>query len=330
MRPGDRVGITTTLPIEVLLAGGYRPVDLNNLFIARPDAGALVQAAEDAGFPRNTCAWIKGIFAVVRAEGIGAVVAVTGGDCSNSVALAEVLADAGVEVVGFSFPPTPSRAALAREVKRLAAAFGTTVAAAEHIYQRLAPGRALLRELDELTWRAGVVTGRENYSWHLRACDFGGDAAAFEKELADFLATARTRSPRRPAVRLALVGVPPINDDIFEFLEGLGAEVVFNETPRQFALGDGGADLADAYSRYTYPYGVRRRIADINRAVATRRVAGLIHYVQAFCYRGIQDILIRKAVAAPVLTLEGERPGPLSGQQRLRLESFVEMLRGAG
>ncbi len=33
------VGITTTIPIECLIAAGYTPVDLNNLFISHPDPG---------------------------------------------------------------------------------------------------------------------------------------------------------------------------------------------------------------------------------------------------------------------------------------------------
>ena len=61
-----RVGITTTLPIEVLIAAGLKPVDLNNLFISRGDAERAVQEAESAGFPRSTCAWIKGIYSTVK------------------------------------------------------------------------------------------------------------------------------------------------------------------------------------------------------------------------------------------------------------------------
>ncbi len=34
--PGARVGLTTTIPVEVVLAAGLTPVDLNNLFIADP------------------------------------------------------------------------------------------------------------------------------------------------------------------------------------------------------------------------------------------------------------------------------------------------------
>jgi len=148
----------------------------------------------------------------------------------------------------------------------------------------------------------------------------------FEEDVGRFVSGARARPKRAARVRLGVAGVPPINDDLFEFLESLGAAVVFNELPRQFALLAGGEDLAEAYTAYTYAYGVRPRLDDILNEVARRRIDGLVHYVQAFCYRGIQDILLRRAVPIPVLTLEGERPGPLSAQQRLRLETFVEML----
>ncbi len=47
------IGITTTVPTEVLLAAGYQPVDLNNLFISDPDPERLVDIAEPAGFPIN-------------------------------------------------------------------------------------------------------------------------------------------------------------------------------------------------------------------------------------------------------------------------------------
>ena len=37
------VGFTTSIPIEVLLAAGKRPVDLNNAFISAPEAHAFVR-----------------------------------------------------------------------------------------------------------------------------------------------------------------------------------------------------------------------------------------------------------------------------------------------
>ena len=64
--PGARVGFTTTIPVEVVLAAGLTPVDLNNLFIADPGARALAAEAEASGFPRTICTWIKGIYAALQ------------------------------------------------------------------------------------------------------------------------------------------------------------------------------------------------------------------------------------------------------------------------
>jgi benzoyl-CoA reductase/2-hydroxyglutaryl-CoA dehydratase subunit BcrC/BadD/HgdB len=185
----------------------------------------------------------------------------------------------------------------------------------------------MLAALDESTWRDGRVTGRENFDWLVAASDFGGGLAAYEAGLKTFLDEARRRVPgHRGRVRLGLAGVPPINRGLFEFLEELGADVVLNEIPRQFALGGGGATLTEAYTSYTYPYGFAPRLADLRAEIDRRSIIGLVHYVQTFCHRGIQDLLLRKHAGVPVLTVEGERPGPLSAQQRLRLETFVETL----
>ena len=41
---------------------------------------------------------------------------------------------------------------------------------------------------------------------------------------------------------------------------------------------------------------------------------------------GLEDWLLREALDVPILTLEFDRPGPLDGQGRTRLEAFVERL----
>ena len=74
------IGITATVPVEIIFAAGLRPVDLNNLFITHENPDSLVSQAEAAGFSYNTCAWIKGIYSTVINNGINEVIAVTGGD----------------------------------------------------------------------------------------------------------------------------------------------------------------------------------------------------------------------------------------------------------
>jgi benzoyl-CoA reductase/2-hydroxyglutaryl-CoA dehydratase subunit BcrC/BadD/HgdB len=99
------IGITTTVPVEVILAAVHVPVDLNNIFIQDRNAGRLIEEAEDAGYPRNICGWIKGLYSVTGDSGsIDKVIAVTQGDCSNTHALMETLQLAGIETIPFAFP----------------------------------------------------------------------------------------------------------------------------------------------------------------------------------------------------------------------------------
>jgi benzoyl-CoA reductase/2-hydroxyglutaryl-CoA dehydratase subunit BcrC/BadD/HgdB len=326
------VGITTTVPVEILLAAGRRPVDLNNRFLAAPDPAALVREAEELGLARTLCAWIKGIYAWALAHPeVGEVVAVTQGDCSNTHALMELLSLAGRRVIPFDFPYGREPAALARELERLALALGAELAEAEEWRRRLAPLRRDLAELDRLTWAGGRVSGGENHLWLVSAGDFDGDPGAFAGRLAEFLGRARRR-PRRPEplARLGVVGVPPIMSDLHRVLEELGAAVVYNEVPRQFAMPaaageDGG--LVEQYLAYTYPYDVFHRLEDIRRQVELRRLDGLVHYTQSFCFRQMQDLVMRQSLRLPMLTLEGDRVGPVDARTRLRLEAFVDVLR---
>ena len=86
------MGFTTTIPVEVILAAGLTPIDMNNIFISAPDAYQRVSAAEEEGWPRTVCAWIKGIYTTLQLRpDIRTVVVVTQGDCSNTQALMELL-----------------------------------------------------------------------------------------------------------------------------------------------------------------------------------------------------------------------------------------------
>ncbi|MBN2581532.1 MAG: 2-hydroxyacyl-CoA dehydratase [Planctomycetes bacterium] len=322
----ERVGITGTVPIEVLYAAGRRPLDLNNIFITGPSSDDI-HAAESAGFPVNCCAWIKGLYGAARRLGIREVIGVAQGDCSNTHALMEVWADEGVRIYDFEYPYPPSPMDLEGELQRFCVAWGTSRRRAEAVKGELDEVRSVLREIDDLTWRTGQVSGQENHLWLIGASDFDGDPAGYERRAREFLAEASQR-PVRPdgGLRLGYLGIPPICDGLYEFLESAGASVVFNEFQRQFAMLPESASLVEQYLHYTYPYGVAARIADIRQEVARRRLDGLIHYVQSFCFRHIQDRLIRQAVGVPVLTLEYDRPGPLDGRSRTRLEAFLELL----
>lgn len=332
MRPADAqtIGLTATVPVEILLAAGASPLDLNNVFITSAEAKALVAEAEHYGFPINCCAWIKGIYATARRLGVRRVIGVAQGDCSNTHALAEVLASEGVEIIAFNYPYPTDAALLAAALDALARRLGTTLDAAEAERRRLEPLRRTLAEIDRLTWRENTVAGEENHRWLVGSSDFGGSAETYAAEAEAFIEEARRRPPRREPLRLGYLGIPPICDGLYAFTESLGARVVFNEFQRQFSMPPPARDLVDQYMRYTYPYGVAGRVADIRHAVAERRLDGLVHYVQSFCFRHIQDRLLRERLGVPMLTLEFDRPGPLDGPSRTRLEAFIEMLDARG
>jgi benzoyl-CoA reductase/2-hydroxyglutaryl-CoA dehydratase subunit BcrC/BadD/HgdB len=323
-----RVGFTPTIPVEALFAGGRVPVDLNNVFIGAGNPSEYVRHAEADGFPRNSCGWIKGIYGVVRRHGFREILAVTQGDCSFTQALMEVLQYRGVSVIPFAFPFDRDPATLSLEISKLAARLGTTVPEAEGWKRRLDGIRRIAHEIDRLTWEEGKVTGEENHRWLVSCSDFEGDPLSWEARAAAFLREASGRRPERGLVPVAFVGVPPIVSGLHDAFERAGARFVLNEVQRQFAMPAAGGTLVDQYLAYTYPYSFFERIADIRAEVARRGVRGVVHYVQSFCFRQIEDILLREEVGVPVLTLEGDAPGPLDGRTRIRIEAFVEMLQG--
>ena len=329
LAPGARVGLTTTIPVEVVLAAGLTPVDLNNLFIADPLALARVSQAEAAGFPRTLCAWIKGIYAALAAHpDIQAVIAACQGDCSNTQALGEILATEGIEVIHFKFPYPRDREQLAREISALTTRLGADPEAVARVQARLTPLRRQLRQLDRLTWETGQVLGQENFQWLISSSDFDSDLTAYEQRLTDFLQEAELRPAAADGrVRLGFAGIPPIFTDLWPFLSELGAAVVFHEFPRQFSMPYATPDLVEQYLRYTYPYDIGGRLADLKEAVAARRLDGLVHYTQSFCFRQMFDQYLRDHLDLPLLTIEGDRPTRLDSRTRMRLEAFVDVLR---
>ena len=323
-----KIGITTTVPIEILMAAGYQPVDLNNVFITDPNPERLVNIAERAGFPLNCCSWIKGIYGVCMEQKIETVLCVTSGDCSNTVMLMEVLKLKGIKTIPFAYPTQPDKQQMQKALEALAKQLKTTLAAAERVRQELKPGRRLALKLDELTWKQGVVSGGENHLWLVAASDFNQDYPRYKQELEELVANCLKRQPY-PAdwLRIAYLGVPPVyGQDLYKHLETRGARVVLNEIQRQFAMPHPGSSLAQQYTSYTYPYSIYGRLKDISAEIKKRRADGVIHYIQAFCHRGIGDIIFRESLKLPILTLEGNDEFSLTHHLKTRVEAFLDML----
>lgn len=321
-----RVGITTTVPIEILYAAGLAPLDLNNVFATHPGKAHFGLEAEKEGLPRTICGWNKGVFIAALLCGIRRVVEVIQGDCSTSEALGRFLEHRGIEVIPFAYPFDADAAGLREEMARLAERFGTGLDAAEEVWREFRPIRELLGRIDALTWQENRVSGFENHLYLVSGSDLNSDPALFRRQLEEFLSLASRRTPIREQTRIGYVGVPPMVDNLYQKIEELGGRVVFNETQRQFSMCQRADSMLAQYRQYTYPYSVFGRIADIRAEIERRRIAGLVHYVQSFCFHQLEDQILRRELPVPLLTLEIDRPGPLDSRDEIRLENFLRML----
>jgi len=322
-----KIGFTTSIPVEIILAAGKVPVDLNNIFITSEKSRQLVDIAEDAGYPRNTCGWIKGLYAVAMENDLQAVIAVMQGDCSNTQALMETLQLQNMNIVPFAYPFDRDKASLRGQMDKLIKLFRVDWASVQQVKTDVDRIRGLCREIDRMTWQDNLVSGGENHYYLVSSSDFNGNPGRYEQDLLSFISQARNRKPYKDEVRLAYIGVPPIFTDLYDVLETMGARVVYNEVQRQFSMPFDTTDIVEQYCRYTYPYGAFARLEDIKTQLEMRNVDGIIHYTQTFCFRQIEDIIYRQKINLPFLTLEGDKPGKVDARSRMRLEAFVSMMR---
>jgi benzoyl-CoA reductase/2-hydroxyglutaryl-CoA dehydratase subunit BcrC/BadD/HgdB len=326
---GPVIGFTTTIPVEVVFACGYTPCDLNNIFVTDDNPMQYLERAERDGFPKSMCNWIKGIYGVVMMKGVDSVITVMEGDCSNTQALAEILRYKGIRTVPFSYPFDRDREVLQREIEKLKIAFSVKNERLNIIEKELNGVRSTLDIIDHMTWDKNLVSGYENHLWLVRASDMIGDYKKYDSMARDFIEKAKSRTPI-DGIRIGYIGVPPIVPDLHDFIENVGGHVVYNETQRQFTLPIKTINLVDRYLKYTYPYGVFARLEDIQREIEKRKIQGIIHYVQAFCYRAVEDVILRETLGIPMITIEGDLPKSLDSRTKMRIEAFIELLRSAG
>ena len=81
--------------------------------------------------------------------------------------------------------------------------------------------------------------------------------------------------------------------------------------------------LDEFYNRF---FATSHELSSGEKAIMEREIKGIIHYVQSFCYRQLADLIMRRLIHIPILTLEGEHPSSLDARSRIRIEAFMEML----
>ncbi len=139
-------------------------------------------------------------------------------------------------------------------------------------------------------------------------------------------------APEGGGARVALIGVPPIYRDFHKACAGAGLRVVFDELPHEFLRLGGRSiqEMARSYATYTFARPLEHRLRLLKRELKMRRVDGVIHYAQFTCHHILEDPLLREELDWPMLTIQGDLPGPTPAQARLRLEAFGELLGASG
>jgi len=320
------VGFTSSIPLEILLAAGREPLDMARCFLQADNPRELMEEADIAGFPRNSGCLMRGIYGTALQRGVREMVVVTSEEDSGSRALMEALKLHGAKVIPFHYPYDRSPDGLAFEIKKLARHFHASPVDINQVRQRLNKIRGKVREIDRLCWEEGRVSGVEQQRFLAGCSDMRGNPDSFEREIDGFLARARKRSARKESLRLALIGAPPLASNLLQTLEELNGRVVFNEFPLQATFPQPGDSLVEQYLQYTIPYDISTRLVEIETQLEHRRIDGVIHCLYSGSSRSLDDVIIRRRINRPMLTLVGDRPGAVDAHTRVCLENFLHSL----
>ncbi len=233
---------------------------------------------------------------------------------------------AGIETIPFAYPFDRDYDLLYMQLDKLINRLGTDWPTVRAVKCRLDKIRRKVAEIDRITWQENLVSGGDNHLFQVNCSDFTSNIDNFEQEVDAFLSRCKNAAEYSDNVRLGFIGVPPILTDLYSYIEKMGSRVIYNEVQRQFAMPFATDDIVEQYRLYTYPYGVFGRIADIRTEIERRNIDGIIHYVQSFCFRQIEDMIFRQQLGVPILTIEGDNPGKLDARTKLRIDSFLDML----
>jgi len=320
-------GITALVPPETIYSAGWRSLDVNNGI-----------PASDARPRSKLCAWTASWREAILKGAIrpDALIVVAGGDCHNALADGQNAARK-VPATHFFFYPFDGNVKYLKEQLEALGEFlgkdgGGDIPPVRDFITGIAKAKALGMKLDRARCD-GLADPDRTFKALISFSDLEGDPPAFCEKVGKLLADGKTERPQAGdgAPRVALIGVPPIYRDFHRVCADAGLHVVFDELPYEFLrLGGKSLDeLARSYSTYTFARPVDFRLNFLKRELGKRNIDGVVHYTQFTCHHILEDCLFREELKWPMLSVQGDLPGGMPAQIRLRLEAFGELLGGS-
>lgn len=309
------VGITALVPPEVIYSCGAVPTDLNNFVPFQKT------------YPkRKLCAWTATWreMLIRRVVDIDMLVVVSGGDCYNSLTDGQYVEMCGFKTHYFSYPWEGSVNYMEKEIEKLANTLGDIKN--EDIIEEIYAVKKMGLELEK---KRHNIRPSDAFSISVSFSDLGGNPGNFRRKIDSVLSTERNID----GIPVALIGIPPIYSNFHDVAHSIGIKIVYDEMPYEFVRisPKKWSEIPREYVNYTFSRPLKYRIENLKKEIKKRNVKGIIHYTQCSCHHCLEDTIIREKISSlgiPMLTVQGDLPGEMPEQIRLRLEAFKERLEG--
>ncbi len=320
----------TTVPLEIFKRfendAGVRGADANNLFI---NADSILGISPyqltlngEITFPMAYCSWIKGIFSVAHLlhsnNLLAGFIAVELGDCANSKVMAYLIENFS-KVIRFLY--FEEKKLLQRELEKFANLFQFSFSELTERWEERNNLRQSLKKA-QATYTEGVANFDDFFVAFLTA----SDPLYFKDDQLKTVKIAVENSLPATGKRIAFLGVPPIQSDLWQVLKERDLIVCYFETPEEFALFKEADSIVEQYLLFTYPASYQFRYQEVKKQLKTREIEGIIFYSQDFCYREGEKVLwqeLADELKIPFVHIQHDKPGPTSAQTILRIEAAL-------
>src|SRR4030065_1029284 len=216
-KPVKKIGITALVPLELIVACGASPFDVNNVI------------PSTRKYPGNKlCAWtaIWKEMLVKKEINVDSLIVVAGGDCHNALVDGQKVEMSGIPTHFFFYPFDGDPLYLESQLYNLVDFLGT-IESPEKSGQ-IKELKKIGKKIDAKRAQGKLSSGNV-FRIMISFSDLMGDLDVF-REAINSLKEQKVEMNNR----VALIGVPPIYHDFHDVAQSLDLQVVFDELPFDF------------------------------------------------------------------------------------------------